>query len=185
MIEKYDAILKVVIFGYVGCGKTSLRKRFMTNIFDTDCRGTIGVDFQTKDYGFDGMELKLMIWDFAGEERFRYMFPQYLKGAMGGILMYDIADFKSFSHIVDWLSLIKEANQRFPIILLGGKLDLDDIREVSRKEAIKAAKLMGLNGFIESSSKTGENVEETFVALTRIMLKNILTHKKKVKSIAT
>ncbi|MFW9865287.1 MAG: GTP-binding protein [Candidatus Thorarchaeota archaeon] len=181
MIERYDAILKLVIFGYVGCGKTSLRKRFMTNVFDANCRGTIGVDFQTKDCEFDGLDLKLMIWDFAGEERFKYMFPQYLKGAMGGILMYDIADYMSFSRIGDWLSLIKEANQRFPIILLGGKLDLEDLRKISRKDAINTAKSMGLNGFIECSSKTGENVVEAFEALTRIMLKNISVPKKKVK----
>jgi small GTP-binding protein len=185
MADTYDAILKVIIFGHVGCGKTTLRKRFMDNVFDSHCRGTIGVDFQTKDFTFNGIEVKLMIWDFAGEVRFRYMFPQYLKGAMGGILMYDIADYNSFSQIGDWISLIKETNQRFPIILIGGKSDLADIREISREEAINVAKSMGLNGFIECSSKTGENVEQSFEVLTKMMLRNFVIHKKNLKSVAT
>ncbi|MHA1884394.1 MAG: ADP-ribosylation factor-like protein, partial [Promethearchaeota archaeon] len=71
----YDAIFKAVIFGDMGCGKTTLRKRFMTNEYDSNCPRTIGVDFQTKDSRFNKMDIKLMLWDFAGEERFRYMFP--------------------------------------------------------------------------------------------------------------
>ena len=169
----YDLIFKVVIFGDAGSGKTSLRKRFMTNVFVSDSRKTIGVDFETKVLKLDGKEIKLLIWDFAGDERFRYMFPQYIYGAMGGILLYDITDYSSFSHISDWLSVIKRTNQRFPIILLGSKSDLDDFREISCSEGVEAAKSIGLNGFIECSSKTGENVKETFAGLTKIMVNGI------------
>jgi len=155
----------------------------MDKVFESHCRKTIGVDFQTKDFDYDGMEIKLMIWDFAGEERFRYMFPQYLFGAMGGILMYDITNYSSFSYIGNWLSLIKETNQRFPIILVGGKSDLENYREVSRKEGVRVGRAMGLNGFIECSSKTGENVEESFKALTKKMLNNGPVNKRKIHSI--
>ena len=117
----YDLIFKVVIFGDAGSGKTSLRKRFMTNVFVSDSRKTIGVDFETKVLKLDGKEIKLLIWDFAGDERFRYMFPQYIYGAMGGILLYDITDYSSFYHISDCLSVIKRTNKRIPIILLGSK----------------------------------------------------------------
>ena len=181
----YNKIFKVIIFGDINCGKTSLRRRLMDNIYDAHCRKTIGVDFQTKDFNYDGMDVKLMIWDFAGEERFRYMFPQCLKGAMGGILMYDITNFSSFSSISNWLSIIEGTNQRFPIILVGGKSDLEDSREVSREEAIKVGRAMGLNGFIECSSKTGENIIESFQALTTKMLKYIPVKKRTTESIAT
>jgi small GTP-binding protein len=181
----YDRIFKVVIFGDINCGKTSLRRRFMDNVFDSHCRKTIGVDFQTKDYDYDSKEVKLMIWDFAGEERFRYMFPQYLKGAMGGFLMYDITNYSSFSGISDWLTLIEGTNQRFPIILIGGKSDLKKSREVSREEAIKVGRTMGLNGFIECSSKTGENIIESFQALTKKMLNYIPIKKRTIESIVT
>jgi len=101
----YDLIFKIVIFGDAGCGKTTLNKRFSRDIFFPDSHMTIGVEFETKIIDVDGKRVNLMIWDFGGEERFRVLFPQYIQGAMGGILMYDITDYSSFSHISDWLSV--------------------------------------------------------------------------------
>ena len=129
-----------------------------------------------------GKKIKLLIWDFAGEERFRFIFPRYIYGAMGGILMYDITDYSSFSHIGDWLSVINGTRERFPIILLGGKLDLDDFREISKREGHKVAKSMDLKEFVECSSKTGENVKESFTSLTRIMLNRMKTKKATTES---
>lgn len=166
----YDVLFKVVIFGDAGCGKTTLRERFITNVFVSDSKKTIGVDFETKVLEMDGLIIKLLICDFAGEERFRFIFPQYLYGAMGGILMYDITDYSSFSHIADWLSVINGTTQRFPIILLGAKSDLDDYREISFREGQRVAKMMDLKEFFECSSKTGENIRKSFAILTRIML---------------
>ena len=179
----YDVIFKVVIFGDAGCGKTTLRKRFMTDIFISDTHQTIGVDFETKDLELDGKKIKLLIWDFAGEERFRFIFPKYIYGAMGGILMYDITNYSSFSHISEWLSVINGTTQRFPIILIGGKSDLDNFREVSFREGQKATRLTGLNEFIECSSKTGENVKESFEILTKRMLDRMMPKENKSQRI--
>src|SRR5680860_3577 len=85
-----DAIFKIVIFGDAGCGKTTLTKRFKSDLFISDSQMTIGVDFETKTFEVDGKKVKLMMWDFGGEERFRFILPKYINGAMGGILMYDI-----------------------------------------------------------------------------------------------
>jgi len=171
----YDVIFKVVIFGDAGCGKTTLRKRFMTNQFVSSTQGTIGIDFDTKILEIDEKEVKLLIWDFGGEERFRFIFPQYIHGAMGGILMYDITDYSSFTHITDWLSVIKGTRERFPIILIGAKSDLEDFREISWRDGKRASKLMDLKEFTECSSKTGENVKESFTLLTRMMLNRMGT----------
>lgn len=153
----------------------------MTNQFISSTQATIGVDFETKILEIDGKEVKLLIWDFGGEERFRFIFPQYIYGAMGGILMYDITDYSSFTHIGNWLSVIKETRERFPIILLGSKLDLDHFREISWREGQRAAKLMDLKLFMESSSKTGENVNESFTLLTRMMLNRMGSRHPKTK----
>ena len=131
---------------------------------------TIGVEFETKIIEVDEKHVNLMIWDFGGEERFRALFPQYIQGAMGGILMYDITDYSSFSHISDWLSIIKETKKNIPILLLGGKLDLEQFREISFNEAKQLADSLGLNNYIECSSKTGENVENSFKELTRMII---------------
>ena len=179
----YEFIFKIVIFGEGGCGKTDLRKRFITNVFDSNCQKTIGVEFETKDIDVDGKEVKLMIWDFAGEERFRYMFPKYIYGAMGGILMYDISNYSSFSRLNEWLSLINGTNQRFPIVLLGGKSDLDDIREITWRKGERFAKSMNFNGFIECSSKTCEHIKEAFALITRIMINRMVKMKPEVQSI--
>ncbi|MEJ2294661.1 MAG: GTP-binding protein [Candidatus Lokiarchaeota archaeon] len=169
----YDATFKIVIFGDAGCGKTTLTQRFLTNLFVSDSKMTIGVDFEVKSLDVNNQRVKLQIWDFGGEERFRFLLPTYVRGARGGLFMYDITNYSSIAHIDDWLAVIKKEIRKedvFPIIVVGGKADLADSREVTASEGIKIAKLRGVDGFIECSSKTGENVDESFQALTRLML---------------
>ena len=89
--------------------------------------------------------------------------------------MYDITNYSSIAHIDDWLTVIRKeikAEDQFPIIVAGGKADLAEFREVSAEEGIKISKSRGVDGFIECSSKTGENVEKTFEALTGLMINN-------------
>jgi len=169
----YDATFKIIIFGDAGCGKTTLTQRFLTNLFKSDQTMTIGVDFEVKSLTVDEQKVKLQIWDFGGEERFRFLLPTYVRGARGGLFLYDITNYSSIAHIDDWLSVIKKeirAEDLFPIIVVGGKVDLVENREVSSADGIKIARSRNVNGFIETSSKTGENVEKTFEALTRLML---------------
>ena len=169
----YDATFKIIIFGDAGCGKTTLTQRFLTNLFVSDQTMTIGVDFEVKSLTVDEQKVKLQIWDFGGEERFRFLLPTYVRGARGGLFLYDITNFSSIAHIDDWLSVIRKeirAEDIFPIIVVGGKADLVESREVSSAEGIKIAKSRNVNGFIETSSKSGENVEKTFEALTSLML---------------
>jgi small GTP-binding protein len=171
----YDATFKIIIFGDAGCGKTTLTQRFLTNLFVSDSKMTIGVDFEVKSLEVDKEKVKLQIWDFGGEERFRFLLPTYVRGARGGLFLYDITNYSSIAHIDDWLSVIRKeirAEDVFPIIVVGGKADLAENREVSAGEGIKIAKSRNVDGFIETSSKTGENVEKTFEALTRLMLNN-------------
>ncbi len=136
---------------------------------------TIGIDFEVKSLVVDGKKVKLQIWDFGGEERFRFLLPSYVRGANGGLFMYDVSNYSSIAHIDDWMIVVnKERRQEnlFPLLVVGGKADLDDAREVSSEEGINISKSRGADGFIECSSKTGENVDETFEALTRLMLQN-------------
>ncbi|MHA2287874.1 MAG: Rab family GTPase [Promethearchaeota archaeon] len=171
--KMYDATFKIIIFGDAGCGKTTLTQRFLTNLFVSDQTMTIGVDFEVKSLAVDNQKVKLQIWDFGGEERFRFLLPTYVRGARGGLFLYDITNYSSIAHIDDWLSVIRKeirAEDIFPIIVVGGKADLVENREVSSADGIKIAKSRNVNGFIETSSKTGENVEKTFEALTRLML---------------
>lgn len=166
----YDAIFKVIIFGDAGSGKTTLLKRYMTNLFISDTQMTIGVDFEIKTLVIDKKIIKLQIWDFGGEERFRFLLPRYIRGAGGGIFMYDITNYSSLIHVDDWLSVVEETKEDFPIVLIGGKVDLEKERQVSKKEGLEMCKSRKLKDFIECSSKTGRNVEVIFDTITRLML---------------
>jgi len=120
----YDATFKIIIFGDADCGKVELTQRFLTNLFVPDQTMTIGVDFEVKSLTVDGYKVKLQIWDFGGEERFRFLLPTYIRGARGGIFLYDITNYSSLAHIDDWLSAIRKeirAEDIFPILVVGNK----------------------------------------------------------------
>jgi small GTP-binding protein len=172
-IRGYSATYKIVIFGDKGVPKTQLVQRYLTNLFKSDSKMTIGVDFEVKSLIVDNKRVKLQIWDFGGEERFRFLLPTYVRGANGALFLYDVNNYMSLAHIDDWLLVIKKELRRpeeqFPIIVVGIVSDVDD-REVTAEEGINIAKARGVDGFIECVPRTGENVDATFEALTRIML---------------
>ncbi len=165
---------KLCIFGSGGVGKTTLIKRYVTKIFEEDIKMTIGADFSIRNVTVDGKPVTLRIWDFAGEERFRVLLPSFAKGADGGIFMFDITRYSTIKDIDDWLSIfeyfVSEKEMNIPIIMVGGKSDLEDKRSVQSEEAIELANKYKLSGYIECSSKTGENVEQIFETITKEMI---------------
>ncbi|MCK4479820.1 MAG: GTP-binding protein [Candidatus Lokiarchaeota archaeon] len=167
---------KLCIFGAGGVGKTTMIRRFVTKIFEEDLKMTIGADFSIKNVTVEGKKITLRIWDFAGEERFRVLLPSFAKGADGGIFMFDITRYSSVKEIEDWLSIfeyfVAESQIEIPIIMVGGKSDLEDNRSVQIEEAIELVNKYKLHGYLECSSKTGENVEEIFESIAKKMIEN-------------
>ena len=170
----YDATFKVVLFGDTNTGKATLTQKFLTNLFKSDTRLTVGVDFEVKSLYINDKKIKLQIWDFGGEERFRFLIPTYVRGASGALFIYNVNNLSSLTHIDDWLLVvrreIKSEQDTFPIVVVGIVPEFDEERQVSGEEGIRIAKSRGVNGFVECSPITGENVEETFEELTRIMI---------------
>ncbi len=172
-----DGAFKLCIFGDGGVGKTTLVQRYLTRVFKEDSiRMTIGADFSIKTFEIEGKKVVVRIWDFAGEERFKVLLPSFAKGADGGIFMYDISRYTSIKNLDDWLSIfernVKGQQIKIPIVMVGGKLDLEDKRSVETAEAIELSKTHNLQGIYECSSKTGVNVEEIFEHITRKMMEN-------------
>lgn len=168
----YTATFKIVIFGDHNTGKTTLAHRFLTNEFSEDISMTLGVEFQVKIVEMDGQRIKLQIWDFAGEKRFRFLLPSYIKGASGGIFMYDITNYASLEHVDEWFSIVQnELTYKIPILIVGGKSDLIRRKEVPTKKAMEIVRSKKADGFIECSSKTGENVNKVFDLLTKLILR--------------
>ncbi|MHA1670862.1 MAG: Rab family GTPase [Promethearchaeota archaeon] len=165
----FDYTFKVMMLGDASVGKTSLTIRYISGFFLRDLKLTIGVDFYSKNVIFHGNRTKLQIWDFGGEERFRFLLSQYCKGANAAFFLYDITNVRTLEHLPAWTQLIREHAGDIPIMLIGSKVDLEEYRAVSRDEGIQAAKTYSLASFIELSSKTGQNVEKAFEVMTDIL----------------
>lgn len=168
-------MFKVCLFGDGGVGKTTLISRYLTDVFKGGSEITIGVDFHIKKMEIQEKRISLQIWDFAGEERFRFLLPSYVLGASGGIFMFDITRYSSLRNFQDWLNIVRQGYkgplEQIPILMVGSKLDLEYKRAVSRDEAFELAKKNNLFGYIECSSKDGQNVQEVFLEIARIMMK--------------
>ncbi|NVM17219.1 MAG: GTP-binding protein [Candidatus Lokiarchaeota archaeon] len=169
----YDYNLKVLLLGDPSTGKEDFVNRYISRIFQEDLNLPVGVDFYTKDQKFEGKIVKLQIWNFGGEPRFRFLIHQYCKGANGAIIMYDITNLKSLDNIPEWTQIIREHAGDIPILLVGNKLDLEKSRVVSKEEVVLIAKKYNLAAWVELSSKTGQNVEKTFATLTKILIRQI------------
>jgi len=170
----YDFTFKILLLGDNSVGKQSLTKRYCYDIFNPSDnpseRLTIGVDFHTKTIELHGKKIKLQIWDFGGEERYRFLLHQYCKGSNAAIFLYDITNRLSLDHLPDWTHIIREHSGDIPIMLIGSKLDLEEYRAISREEGILAAKKYNLSGFKEVSAKTGQNVNHLFEDLIEILI---------------
>jgi len=159
-----------MLLGDASVGKTSLTLRYISGFFLEDLKLTIGVDFYSKTTDFNGKKVKLQIWDFGGEERFRFLLSQYCKGANGAFFLYDITKSLTLDHLPDWTQIIREHAGDIPIMLIGSKKDLEEFRDVSTEDGDLAAKKYNLTSSLELSSKTGENVEQAFEIMTKILI---------------
>ena len=138
---------------------------------------TIGVDFETKKLTLDDKtDLMLNIWDFAGEKKFRLLFPSYVSGSSGALLLYDITNPDSVDDLQNWLDVIHSVpSPPKTLIIIEAKGDLEDERVVTKEEVLKKYDKYKFQGeILSTSSKTGENVEASFIMLGREIMKNSL-----------
>ncbi|EEQ97525.1 RAB-2,4,14, putative [Perkinsus marinus ATCC 50983] len=169
----YSYLFKYIIIGDTGVGKSCLLLQFTDKRFRPDHDLTIGVEFGARLVNVDGKQIKLQIWDTAGQESFRSITRSYYRGATGALLVYDISRRDTFNHLTRWLEEARQnSNPNMVIMLIGNKCDLER-REVSYEEGAKFAKDNNLI-FLETSAKTARNVEEAFLQTARKIYENIL-----------
>ena len=187
--DKYDFLLKVVLIGDSGVGKSNLLLRYTKDEFKMQSQMTIGVEFATKSIVIQNQEeevskltslkqvdvngqpikclqtkVRAQIWDTAGQERYRAITNAYYRDAVGALLVYDITSGKSFESIEEkWRrELLDHADESIVLLLVGNKSDLEDRREVPFEEAQEYAMQRGM-AFIETSALDSSNVEQAFL----------------------
>ena len=170
--NEYTMLFKIVIIGDTYVGKTNILSRYISNEFDPNSNSTIGVELTTKTYNFDNNDVKVQIWDTAGQEKYRSITSSYYKGAQGCLLVYDITKKKSFDNIDKWYSELKSnSDEKIYTMLLGNKSDLEENREVSIEEAEKKAKNFNI-AFMETSAYNGININKAFSELINNVYQN-------------
>lgn len=173
MVEAYDFLLKFIIIGEAGCGKSCLLHQFTQNSFKEHSQHTIGVEFSSRTINIGEKRVKLQLWDTAGQERFRSVTRSYYRGAAAALLMYDITSRASFLNLSRWLADARAlASPQLVTVMVGNKTDREEEREVEWSEASKWAAENDVH-FIETSSLTGDNIEKPFALAARAILLSI------------
>nr|QBH73296.1 putative ras-related protein Rab-2A [Franklinothrips vespiformis] len=169
----YAYLFKYIIIGDTAVGKSCLLLQFTDKRFQPVHDLTIGVEFGARMITIDGKQIKLQIWDTAGQEAFRSITRSYYRGAAGALLVYDITRRETFNHLTTWLEDARQhSNSNMVIMLIGNKSDLETRREVKTEEGEAFAHEHGLI-FMETSAKTADNVEEAFINTAREIYEKI------------
>jgi Ras-related protein Rab-18 len=169
---EFDHLMKILMVGDSGVGKSSLLIRFTSDTFADMSSPTIGVDFKLKMVNKGEKRVKLTLWDTAGQERFRTLTSSYYRGAQGIVLVYDVTRRQTFTNLSDvWLKEIERYSTKEDCIkmLVGNKLDLESERVVTKKEGVDFARRHGCL-FLEASAKSSTNVKLCFDELVQKIL---------------
>jgi len=168
-----EPTIKILLIGPSNSGKTALLLRYVDDIFDTDsATATIGVDFRVKKLAIRGKPHRLLLFDTAGQERFRTLTSSYYRNAQGCILVYDVSNRESFLSMEHWFGeCARYAEPGVVKYLVGSKIDKEGARAVTTAEGKALAERVGA-GFVEVSSKTRENVKTPFVETVDRIVEN-------------
>eukprot|EP01113_Clastostelium_recurvatum_P040306 TRINITY_DN625_c0_g1_i1.p1 TRINITY_DN625_c0_g1~~TRINITY_DN625_c0_g1_i1.p1 ORF type:complete len:230 (+),score=22.82 TRINITY_DN625_c0_g1_i1:80-691(+) len=162
-----EAVLKILLLGESGVGKSSLFSRFTTDQYTPSFMSTVGIDFKVQKTKIDGQLVKLLIYDTAGQERYRAIAESYYRGANGVLLCYDVTNRTSFERVQSWLMQLKNfAPPELIVILIANKTDLERERTISSQEGQDLATELGIS-YMETSAKSGLHVQDAFYSAVR------------------
>ena len=178
----YDKTCQILLLGDSSVGKTSLITRYTNGTFGGQYIATVGIEHYTKQETINNLKICVKVWDTAGQERFRAITPNILRNAEGIVLVYDVTNTESFENLKFWINSIKtnfgENIGVLPIITIGNKIDMEDMREINKDEAKKFAKENNYKYF-ETSAKTGEGVDEAFIEIVNQVISKSDTEEEK------
>ncbi|XP_059165534.1 uncharacterized protein LOC131948064 [Physella acuta] len=166
-----EYVMKVILVGDSGVGKTSLLLRYADDTFSQGYITTIGVDFRIRTLEAKGVQVKMHLWDTAGQDRFRNIVSSFYRGANGLAFVFDLTDMESFQNVSRW---VQEAQQYgggcCAKLLVGNKADLQHV--VSREAALSLATAIGAQ-YIEASAKDATNVQQVFTNMADMWVEQL------------
>ena len=177
-LGQYDLCFKLIIVGDSGVGKSCLTIKAIKNYFEELYAPTVGFEFLSFSIKINEQTVKLQIWDTCGQEAYRSLINSFYRNSSLAILVYSIDNMKTFSNLETWLNEIKtQSNPDIKLILIGNKVDLEDIREVSKEQGEKFCSDHNLCYFMETSAKTGFNAQNLFKKAGSILYEEHLKNK--------
>lgn len=167
-----EFVFKLIVIGDSAIGKSCLMHRMCHNEFVDDHEVTVGVEFGSLLIKMENISVKLQIWDTAGQESFQSITKIFYRGAHAVLLTYDLTQMDTFIHLKQWLKEIQnEASDNAMVFLVANKKDKEADREVDTAKGEQFMQENGLQGFVETSARSGENVEKVFMTAARMLFK--------------
>ena len=177
MSINFHYLLKYVIIGDSGVGKSNILLQYINGKFNEDFKATVGVEFGAKNIEINGRIYRIQIWDTAGQENFRSIASAYYKNSICACIVYDITSRNSFNSVQSWIDdCTKQTPRNILLLLIGNKNDLNDKREVQYEEGEEFAKKKNMI-FLETSAKTGNNIDKIFEKSVKKIDQNIIDNK--------
>ncbi|POR39206.1 Putative Ras-related protein Rab7 [Tolypocladium paradoxum] len=178
MSSRKKVLLKVIILGDSGVGKTSLMNQYVNKKFSASYKATIGADFLTREVLVDDRQVTMQLWDTAGQERFQSLGVAFYRGADCCVLVYDVNNAKSFEALDSWRDeFLIQASPRDPpnfpfvstaVVVLGNKIDVEESKRViSNKRAMTFCQSKGDIPYFETSAKEAINIDQAFEVIAR------------------
>ena len=165
-------VLKLVLLGDAAVGKTSLINMYAHHRFKEDYKPTLGVNIVLKEINEEDAQIRLVVWDIAGQDQYDLSRKMFFQGVQGALFVYDTTRASSLENIESkWLNDVNEYGEKdLAYVLIGNKIDLKDSRVITTERGKQLANKINASAFIETSAKYGDNVEEAFKKLVNKIL---------------
>ena len=168
----FDFTIKLLIVGDTCVGKTNFISVFMGNTFSENYMTTSGIDLKTSSIEIKNKKIRVQLWDTAGQEKYKAITKNLFLKVQAALIVYDITNEETFNNLKTWVRSIKEeCGKQIQMLIIGNKNDLNEERVVDKNIAMEYAKEEKID-YLETSSKTGDNIQKAITLLCEKVLEN-------------